>query len=381
MDLSFTEEQQVLRETVARFVHQHAPADRITGWYKSGTAFVAPLYKLAAESGFLGMLLPEEYGGSGAKAADCGVILEELGKGPVPGPFFTSGVLAAQLIFDLGTENQRAELLPALCKGTEIIAVAISDGGVDWTAGGVETTAVIEDGAVTLDGIKQFVHDVDGATSVLVAAKISTEGGSTIGLVRVPFDSPGLSVEHLDNGLIFGVSRVSLEGVRVPRSAILGAPGSHDDSWKAIDRSITKMLPLLSSYTAGALQRVMEFTNDYTSVRVLFGQPIGRFQRVQDHCIDLSIRADAVKWITYEALWRLDEGKDDALTIAHEAKAVAGDYYCEGVDFAHKVFAGPGTDFDHPLMPHSVACRSLFPFLGNSAYHRARMIDLILDAA
>jgi alkylation response protein AidB-like acyl-CoA dehydrogenase len=109
---------------------------------------------------------------------------------------------------------------------------------------------------------------------------------------------------------------------------------------------------------------------------VVFGQPIGRFQRVQDHCVELSVHLDAARWATYEALWKLDTGLP-ARAAVHEAKAVAGEAYYQACNYAHMVFAGPGTDYGHPLMAHSVLAHTLYQYLGTPAQHKRKMMDAL----
>ncbi len=114
MDLGLTEDQEMLKKVAADFVKAEVPAHQMTQWYKNKQTFQPQLIKKAAEIGWLGMMLPEEYGGAGVSTMDCAVVFEELGHGPVPGPLFTSGVLSAQMIFEAGTEEQRKALLPPI---------------------------------------------------------------------------------------------------------------------------------------------------------------------------------------------------------------------------------------------------------------------------
>src|SRR5262245_61966835 len=117
MDLGLTEDQEILKKVAADFVKAEAPAHQITRWYKNKQTFQPQLMKKAAELGWLGMMLPEEYGGAGVTTMDCAVVFEALGHGPVPGPLFTSGVLSAQIIFEAGMQQQSSALLPLLGKG------------------------------------------------------------------------------------------------------------------------------------------------------------------------------------------------------------------------------------------------------------------------
>src|SRR5512134_2309586 len=127
MDLSLTEDQKMLKKVAADFVKAEVPAHQMTQWYKNKQTYQPRLVKKAAELGWLGMMLPEEYGGAGVSAMDCAVVFEELGRGPVPGPLFTSGILSAQIIFEAGTAAQKQALLPAICKGESVMIPAIAD--------------------------------------------------------------------------------------------------------------------------------------------------------------------------------------------------------------------------------------------------------------
>jgi alkylation response protein AidB-like acyl-CoA dehydrogenase len=125
---------------------------------------------------------------------------------------------------------------------------------------------------------------------------------------------------------------------------------------------------------------IFDFTAEYTRTRVVFGQPIGRFQRVQDHCVDLSIHLDAARHVTYETLWQLDSGLP-ATASSHEAKAVASEAYYQVCNFAHMVFARPGTDYQHPLMAHSVMAHTLYQYLGTPLHHKRKMMDALYPIA
>ena len=117
-------------------------------------------------------------------------------------------------------------------------------------------------------------------------------------------------------------------------------------------------------------------TNEYTRTRVVFGQPIGRFQRVQDHCVDISIHLDGARWITYETLWKIDSGIEAAANV-HQAKAVASEAYYQSCNFSHMVFAGPGTDYKHPLMAHSVWRIRCISISARPLYHKRAMVDAL----
>jgi len=373
MDLSLTEDQEMLKKVAADFVKAEVPAPRMTQWYKNKETFQPQLIKKAAELGWLGMMLPESYGGTAVSATDCAVVFEELGRGPVPGPLFTSGILSAQMIFEAGTDEQRAALLPPLCEGTSITIPAITDQAACWGPEGVETRLTKTATGYLVTGTKRFVFDAQAATSFLCAAR--TEEGKVVFLL-VDANSPGITVTPLI-GFLVSVAEVRFDRVAISPSVLLGPSGA---SWNTFEVALEKVLPILCAYQVGATQEVFDMTCEYTRTRVVFGQPIGRFQRVQDHCVDISTHLDAARWATYETLWMIDNGMP-ARAAVHEAKAVASEGYYHGTNYAHMVWAGPGTDYDHPMMAHSVLAHTLYQYLGAPAHHKRLMMDVLYPRA
>ncbi|HEX2226710.1 MAG TPA: acyl-CoA dehydrogenase family protein [Candidatus Binatia bacterium] len=373
MDLSLTETQEEFKKVAADFVKAEVPAHQMTQWYKNKQTFQPQLINKAAEIGWLGMMLPEEYGGAGVSVMDCAVVFEELGRGPVPGPFFSSGILSAQLIYEAGTDAQRKTLLPRLCSGESIIVPAITDNAAYWGPEAVETRLNKTPDGYVMNGRKRFVFDAEAATHFLCAAR-SEEG--QIVFVFVDRDSPGLSITpHV--GFFVSVAEVRFDNVLVPANNLLGSSGA---SWPVLEAALNKSLPILSAYQVGATQEVFDMTCEYTRTRVVFGQPIGRFQRVQDHCVEISIHLDQARWAMYEAIWRLDSGLD-ARAGVHEAKATASAGYYHGTNYAHMVWAGPGTDYSHPMMAHSVLAHTLYQYLGTPGHHKRLMMDALYPRA
>jgi alkylation response protein AidB-like acyl-CoA dehydrogenase len=373
MDLALTEDQEMLKKVASDFVKAEVPSHRMTQWYKNKETFQPRLVRKAAELGWLGLMLPESYGGGAISATDCAVVFEELGRGPVPGPLFTSGVLSAQMIFEACTEEQRTALLPPLCKGESIVIPAITDKAAHWGPEAVETCLVKTAGGYLMSGTKRFVYDAQGATSFLCAAR--TEEGKVVFLL-VDAQSPGVTVTpHV--GFLISVAEVRFDKVAISSSALLGPSGA---GWNTFELALEKALPILCAYQVGATQDVFDMTCEYTRTRVVFGQPIGRFQRVQDHCVDISNHLDAARWATYETLWMIDNGMPARASV-HEAKAAASDGYYHGTNYAHMVWAGPGTDYDHPMMAHSVLAHTLYQYLGTPAHHKQLMMDALYPRA
>jgi alkylation response protein AidB-like acyl-CoA dehydrogenase len=373
MDLTLTETQEMFKKVASDFVKAEVPAHRMTQWYKNKETFQRALLRKAAELGWLGMLLPEAYGGAEVSYTDCAVVFEELGRGPVPGPLFSSGILGAQIILEGCTDEQKKSLLAPLCKGESIVVPAIIDKAAHWGPEAVETRLSKTPEGYLMNGTKRFVFDAEAATSFVCAAR--TEGGEIVLLV-VDRKSPGITItSHV--GFLVSAAEVRFDNVQLSPSNLLGSGGA---SWKSLETALQKALPILCAYQVGAAQEVFDMTIEYTRTRIVFGQPIGRFQRVQDHCVDISIHLDAARWATYETLWRLDTGID-AKAAVHEAKAVASDGYYQATNYAHMVWAGPGTDYGHPMMAHSVLAHTLYQYLGTPAHHKRLMMDALYPRA
>ena len=368
MDLTLTETQEMFKKVASDFVKAEAPAHQMTQWYRNKETFQPEIYRKAADLGWLGMLLPEQYGGAGASLTDCAVVFEELGRGPVPGPLFSAGVLGAQIIFEGGSEEQKKSLLPPICSGKSIPIPALTDKAASWGPEGVETRLTKSSDGYVLDGGKRFVFDAEAATRFIVAAKTAND---QIALVIVDRASPGLSIKPLA-GFMVSAAEVHFEKVAVSNSNVIAA-GS---GWQVLETTLEKTLPILCAYQVGGCQEIFDFTAEYSRTRVVFGQPIGRFQRVQDHCVELSIHLDAARWATYETVWLLDSGMPAKASV-HEAKSVASDGYHQACNYAHMVFAGIGTDYGHPLMAHSVLAHTLYQYLGAPAHHKRLMMDAL----
>ncbi|HET9918075.1 MAG TPA: acyl-CoA dehydrogenase family protein, partial [Candidatus Binatia bacterium] len=324
MDLKLNDDQNMLKKVAADFIKAEAPPYVITDWYQKKQAFIPELYKKTADVGWLGMMVPDEFGGGGTSHMDCAAVFEELGRGPLPGPYFSSGVLAAQLILDGGSAQQKREWLPKICDGSAVVIPAISDDQIQFGPRSVQTRAVKAGDGYKLDGTKRFVQDGAAASHFIVAAR--DESGQVI-LALLGRNTPGVAVTVVD-GFMIGAAEVKLDAVSVGKDAVLNGAGG----WALVESALGKALPILCAYKVGACQEIFEMTNEYTRTRVVFGQPIGRFQRVQDHCVDISIHLDGARWITYETLWKLDAGIEARASV-HQAKAVASEGYYQSCNF------------------------------------------------
>ena len=375
MDLLLNEQQRMLQSTVQELLRRDFPK-HVLASFDAGTESVGSRWEALASTGLLGSLVPEEYGGVGGTLADAAVVFEELGKGPVPGPHFSSGVLAALLVLECGSSEQKATHLPAIVDGTEVFAVAITEERYGWEPRHVQATATPSASGFTLDGVKLHVPDVDAATHFLVAARMGPEA---VGFFIVGADAEGVSVRPL-GGFSTGLGEIRLDGVSVGEDALLAqtANGAEQGAWGPFTNAFLKATAVLSAYQVGGLDSVSRMCLEYSRTRHQFQQPIGRFQRVQDHIIDIVNHLDAARWTTYEALWKLDTGRP-AVAGVHMAAALASEGYYLACNSAHDVHAGIGIVREYGLTLHTKMSRTLYHYLGDPRRHRrkiARALDL-----
>ncbi len=373
MDLSLNERQELLKNTARDFMDHEAPVTVVTDWDRKGLSFIPEMWNQVAKLGWLGMVVPREYGGGDSSFLDAAVVFQELGKGPLPGPFFSSGVLSALVILEAGSEQQKKDILPGISQGDTIATVAVNEPSTKWGPETLTMTATKQGNNYVLNGVKLFVHDAMAANHFIIAVRTSGSGESGITLFWVPKNASGVSVRPL-TGFAVGLGEVKLENVQVPASNVLGAEGQ---GWGLLDKAMQKSIPILSAYQVGGCERVFDISVSYSQTRIVFTQPIGRFQRVQDHIIELANHMDAAKWVTYEALWKLDNNRDDALASIHEAKAVASEGYYQACNYAHEAHGGIGISREYGLVVHSTMSRTLYQYLGDPRYHKRKMVDAL----
>ena len=205
LDLELSEGEVLLRNTAEDFLRRDAPKDVVQHLLDTDTGVTDELWRTAAEMGWLGIVVPQEYGGSGLPLTSAGVLFETLGAGPLPGPYFSSAVLGTRILLRAGSEEQKQTLLPALANGDEIVALAMTEPSCGWDAGSIEVTASRESGELVLNGTKLFVMDAQAATKLIVVARTddSDDPADGISLLLVDRDTEGVSV-HRQPGFLAG---------------------------------------------------------------------------------------------------------------------------------------------------------------------------------
>ncbi len=371
MDLALTPEQEMLKAAVRRFVQQEYPKETLLQMAATGNSCPSEPWSNLAATGWLGIAIPQDYGGEGGSLTDAGVLFEELGRGPVPGPHLSSALLGAFTVLAGGTEAQKQEWLPLLAKGERSLVLAVTEADYGWDAQDVRLVAAVDGDGYRLNGAKSYVFDGVSATHFLCAVRAEDNGH--VGLVSVPANAAGVTVRSLP-GFSWNLSEVKLDNVAVEKADLLGL--SFESGWDAFQEAAARTTPVLTAFQVGGCQAVYEMSVEYSRTRIQFSTPIGRFQRVQDHVINLVNQLDAARWTAYEALWKLDTDRYAADAV-HLAKAVGSEAYYQACNHAHEVHAGVGSMTEYGLTLHTTASRTLYHYLGDPRYHRRLLADAL----
>ena len=376
MDLSLNEQQVMLKTMANDFLKKELPKERVREIDESPTGFSPDLWKQMAELGWTGMVIPEEYGGTGNSLTDLGVVYEELGQAACSSPTLSSAVLSAQAILEAGDESQKKAVLPAIALGEQIVSFAYTEPEYGWGPAAVQLKATANNGGYVLDGVKLFVPDAHVADQLLVVARTSDKGTAEQGLSLFLIDkeAKGVSVRLQTGWIGDKVCEIKLANVAVPRSSLIGAA---DEAWPAIEKARDRGTAILCAYMAGGARKVVDMATEYCQTRRACGVTIGTFQRVQDRVIQALDDADSTLWSAYEALWRLDEGREDAAVGVSSAKAIASVAFPRACEMSHHVHAGIGTDLDFGLLHYTKRARTFQNYLGDANFHKKRLATLM----
>lgn len=375
MDLSLTETQQLLKSGVEDFIAREADLATVVGLQDTERGYSEAIWRTAADVGWLSMVTPEAYGGTGGSFMDAATVFEALGAGAVPGPLFSSGVLAPLVIAALGTEAQREQHLPSLASGERIAAFALTEPDWGWGVENVHLRAEATSNGYRLNGTKLFVFDAHAADDLIVVAQ-RPEGAGVLVLL-VPAMTPGISVRRIE-GFMTAECEVRFDNVEMPADAALGGTDTSPEQTRAnLEAALLKATPILCAYKVGGARTAFELSVAYSRERRQFGQPIGRFQHVQNHIVQLVNHLDAARWTTYEAIWKLDDGKRGSEVAAHLAKVCASEGFVQAVNYAHEVHAGVGVMREYGLTQFTRLSRSLYFAMGDPKWHRRRLAALL----
>ena len=377
MDFGFNEEQEMLRATARKFLENECTSEFVRKRMAEDAGVTEEFWMKLAEQGWLGLIYDEEYGGSGLGIVDLTVLMEEMGRAVMPGPFFSTVLLGGLTIKESGSPAQKKEWLGKIAAGKAKATLAWTEPNARWDAAGVTTTAKESGKGFVLNGVKLFVPDAHLADVLIVVAR-TREGTSPedgIGLFLVPKGAKGLEVKLLPSmDQTRKICEVRLNDVSVGADALLG---DRHGGWAPLARVLERATVALCAEMCGGAQRVLDMTTDYAKIRIAFGKPIGSYQGVKHKAADMLVDVENSKSLTYYAAWAVDENVPEAALAASMAKAYTSDAYRKVSGAGIQLHGGIGFTWEHDLHLYFKRAKSSEFTFGDATYHREKVAQLI----
>ncbi|MBV1904020.1 MAG: acyl-CoA/acyl-ACP dehydrogenase [Marinosulfonomonas sp.] len=352
-DFGFTEEQLLLRDSVRDFVRKEMPDEYAR---RCDREKIAPLdvFDNMAELGWMGVAIPEEYGGSGLGFVELGIIQEELSYGllELAVLFYRATVHGAHSLLTYGTEEQRQKYLPLIAAGKFKSSMSLTEPNAGSDAAGVQTRAVRDGDHYIINGAKVFNSQIDIADRTVLVTRTDPDVAQHkgISLFFVDPKSPGVTIERIDT-LCFrsvGTNRVTYENVRVHKDDLLG---ELNGGWKNLMTNLNKERFSLCAQVTGAAQAAMDCALQYAKDRVQFGKPIANFQVIQHKLADMQIAVHTSRMLTYDLARRLDAGVT-CRKEASVAKVFTSEAYFRVADEGMQILGGYSMTPDFPMERH-----------------------------
>jgi pimeloyl-CoA dehydrogenase small subunit len=310
MDFSFTEEQTLLQDSVARFIQNDYSFETRQKIVKEESGFSAANWQTFAELGWLGVPFPEADGGFGGGPIESMIMMEQFGKGLVVEPFLATVVLAGGALKIGGSAEQKARYLPGIVDGSIQGAMAYAEPQGRFNLADLTTTARRDGDGWVIDGYKAVVLNGPSADLLVVSARTSGEqrDAQGVSVFLVPADADGISRRDYPTVDASRASEITFENVRVDGDALLGEEGR---GLPLLEQVVDEGILAVGAEAVGAMEVLYKTTVEYCKTREQFGQPIGKFQVLQHRMVDMFMEHEQAKSLMYMAAMRMDEGYGD----------------------------------------------------------------------
>ena len=374
MDFGLSAEQELLQNTAREFLSQECPPGLVRELYDDPKGFSPELHRKTAELGWTGLLIPEAHGGLGLGMLDMAVLLEEIGRAVVPGPFVFSSVLTTLGLVQAGSSAPQQTWLPRLAAGQAIGTLAFLEADDRLDARGVRLKAKKTKHGYVLSGTKMFVPFAEVADVLLVVARTSGKAEQGISLFLVERQAPGLSLAPL--AIVDQTRRVyraEFQQVAVPKTALLG---KKDKGWKIVARLLDAACVALAADSLGGAQKALELAVEYAKTRTQFNRPIASFQALKHMAAEMASDIEPARSLVWYAAYAFDALPAEASRAAALAKARLSDVYARTTNRAVQMHGGIGFTWEHDMhFWFKRAKWNEFAF-GDATYHRERLARL-----
>ena len=376
MDLDFSEEQRMLRETTRAVCAQYAPISVVRAMEDDPTGYPADLWKQMGALGITGLTLPERHGGGGQSAIEGAIVYEELGRALAPSPHFVSAVMSGGALARAGGDGQQRAWLPRIAAGEAILTPAWLEPKGGYGPRGVQLRAVADGGDYRLTGTKRHVQFAAAATRLLVLSRTG-DRETDVDLLLVDPKAPGVTLTQQHSLASDAQYRVDFADARVPAADRIGAPGS---GWATWDAAMHDGIILLAAQAIGGAQRALEITVAFAKEREQFDKPLGAFQAIAHYLADASTTVDGGTTLVYEAAWARTRGQPIG-RLAPMAKLFACQTYRDVTAMAQQVHGGIGFTVEYDIQLYFRRAKQLQVSWWDTDYLEELIARAVLDPA
>ncbi len=375
MNFGFTEEQEMLRSEVRKFLAERCPMEEARRIMETPEGHSPALWREMGELGWLGLLVPEEHGGAGLGWADLVVMLEEAGRALLPGPLLGSS-LAVLVLRDGASAAQQARWFPGVASGEHVFSVAVLEAEDILDVDAFSLEASPADGAFVLSGEKAFVMDATVATHFLVVCRRPAgQGGVSIAVVEAAAE--GVSAQNwpcIDRSKRLGAVR--FDAVRVAADDFLAGDAMTSDGAGVVTRLLDHAAAAVTAEMIGAAEAAHALIVGYANTREQFGSLIGRYQGVKHPLAEMFVDIESFKSLLYYAAWALDESPDEAPRHVSMAKAYASEAFTrigiEGIELHGAI----GYTWEHDAQLYLKRSKWAKSVFGGADHHYDRVAQL-----
>lgn len=347
MDFELNEDQRILQKSARDFLKNECPKELVRNLDDGVEGYSPELWRKMAELGWMGILIPEEYGGIEWSFAELAVLVEEMGYNICPGPFISTTITGAYPLLAAGSEEQKQRILPKVAAGEAILTMALAESDGGFEPGAINLKAERDGDGWILNGIKLFVTDALIADYILCAARTSApaDAGEGITLFLVEAGKPGLTLSPLKTISKDKQYEVAFDNVRLDSGDVVGDVGR---AWPVVKATLDRAAVAKSAETVGAMRAVLEMSVAYAKERVQFGKPIGSYQAIQHYLADMWVDILGTRNLVMQAAWKLAAGlpADKAVGMA---KVRAGEAGRKVSTVGHRIFAAISFTMEHDL--------------------------------
>ena len=360
MQFGLSESQEFLKDSARKFFAGEFPSAEMRRLMETDTAYDAALWSKLTDQGYTGIIFPEAYGGVGLGKVELMLLMEEAGRALLPGPFFSTVVLAGSVLDAVASPAYQEKYLAPICRGEARSAVAILEANANWNPRDIQITATNG----KLNGEKYFVSDAAIADFIIVVARN--------GVFVVDAKAPGLKISPM-TAMDLTRKLYVVEFHNTPAEEI-GATTN-------LERAFDVATAALSAELVGGMQRTLEITVEYAKTRKQFGKPIGTFQAVQHQCADMYLETESSRSAVYYAGWALEENSPDASTSVSIAKMYASDAARTVGNRGIQIHGGMGFTWENDVHLYYRRAKGSETAFGDATFHRERIATKVIDTA